>query len=208
MLSPELTVFISQAHNQKLLMPESFVAGLVFGVSASPEIPMPERWMPWTLSSSASSLDNQQADALADALMGQLRWQLDNMRTNQIVLPQACIWHKQKAQREVLENWLSGLTFAHQQCEPEWQVAWNNSQVDEAATRLRRCLKCFSILADAEAAVKASPDEKKDQLSENLPVLAAQLTGLLQDYVALAGDLAGTLPGQFEITNEPANKLS
>ncbi|MFC3094561.1 YecA family protein [Alteromonas sediminis] len=207
MLSPELTVFIHQAENKRTLMPGSFVAGLVFGVSASPEIPMPEKWMPWTLSSAASSLDSHQADALADALMGQLRWQLDTMRNNQIRLPVECKWDADKTKRTTLENWLSGLMFAHQQCEPEWQVAWNNRQIDDAVSRLTRCIKCFSLLADADAALKASPDDKKDQLIENLPVLTSQLTSLLQDYVALAGELAGTLPGQFELTSEPANKL-
>lgn len=202
MLSSELTHFYCTETAAHTLLDEAYVAGCIFAVSASPEIPMPEVWMSWTLQPNAHSINKTTADNLADALMGQLRWQLDRMRKNQSLLPVDCQWHSEKQARRTLERWLRGALFAHQQCEAVWQAAWEKADVEEGEARLIRCLKCFSILADSDAAVLASKAEKRAELADNLPVLSRQLEQLLQDYVKLAGELACTLPGQFEVSKQ------
>lgn len=204
MFSQELVKFIAKPKQRAMLQDPTFVAGLLFGISAAPEIPMPECWMPWTLSGKATTLSPKQVDKLSDALMGQLRWQLDKMRQQDIGLPPECVWHEQKAQRQRLENWFAGLTFAHQQCEPVWQVAWEKATIAEGSARLTRCLKCFAIFADVDSAIASSPEEKRETFVKNLPLLASQLSTLLNDYVTLAGELADAMPGQFEV--EPFNK--
>ncbi|MBO1254339.1 UPF0149 family protein [Alteromonas sp. 5E99-2] len=181
-----------------------FVSGIVFGVSAAPEIPMPETWMPWVLKGTKQQkpLAASDVNKLADGLVSQLQWQLRIIKDEQRFLPEACIWSESEAERITLQQWLQGVLFAHSQLEEVWFNAWQKADLNEAESRLTRCLKCFSVLADTELAMSGLDDKKQKALTENLPILAKQLEPLLKDYVNLAGELAASLPGQFEMYNE------
>ena len=48
------------------VLPSAYKAdGMIFAVAASPEIPMPEQWMPWLIQSSSSALVDKDVDAEA-----------------------------------------------------------------------------------------------------------------------------------------------
>ena len=68
--------------------------------------------------------------------------------------------------------------------------------------RLSRCLKMFSTLANVDLALKHRTEEQAAQLNSNLTLLIKQLPAVLQDYIKLAGELAGALPNQFEMFNK------
>lgn len=187
---------------------DSFVSGVVFGVSAAPEIPMPETWMPWVLNGSHQKpLAASEVDKLADGLVSQLQWQLKIIKDEQRYLPEACVWSKDKNKCVVVQQWLQGVLFAHSQLEDVWFNAWQKADIGDAESRLARCLKSFSILANTELAMSGLNEKKRDALTENLPILAKQLESLLNDYVNLAGELAAYLPGQFEMYSEIPKKL-
>ena len=63
------------------------VDGMIFAVASSPEIPMPEQWMPWLIQSSDGKLVDKDVDKLADGLMNGLRAHLDFMRQEKSPLP-------------------------------------------------------------------------------------------------------------------------
>ena len=178
----------------------AFISGIVLGVSASPEIPMPETWMTWVLKGPHDTpLSSEHVNQLADALIAQLQWQLSLVRNKQMLLPTECIWSDDDSKRAVLEQWLKGLLFAHSQLEDIWFNAWQGANIEEANSRLARCLKCFSVLADSKLALANLASDKQQALKDNLPILFNQLSALLSDYVGLADQLAESLPGQFEM---------
>ncbi len=178
--------------------------GFIFAIAAAPEIPMPERWMPWLIKSSQGNLANNDVDTIADKLMGCLREHLDAMRQDQVSLPPPCKWRRETDTVPAeLCDWLRGLLSAHQHVESDWQKAWDNPGTDDAiresrSQRLTRSLRLFSTLADIELALASRTPEQASELKENLPLLWRQLPQQLNDYVSLAGELAGMLPNQFE----------
>lgn len=188
----------------------AYVDGIVFAVAACPDIPMPEQWMPWVLSvSQKPSVNAKQANQLADFLMEKLRFTLDKMRCDQPLLPDDCVWHSDEKQRAALKNWLHGLLTGHQQLEGSWQQAWSETQehaldMQGLSLRLARCLKLFSTLADPNAAIERSPEDKRVVLIEGLPKLAASLPAMLKEYTEISGEIAQILPNQFEVYS--ANK--
>ncbi len=189
---------------RSLLHSPEFVTGVILGVSAAPEIPMPEQWMPWVLQGGrGATMENtdsekRKIDTLADALIAQLQWQLSQLRANKPLLPRKLFWSDNIEERKPLQQWLQGLLFAHSECEETWFKAWQYANIEEGEKRLARCLKCFSVLADAELALSQLEGEKRDNLAQSLPILFKQLNNLLSDYARLADELASTLPGQFE----------
>lgn len=201
--APLKQVFESSSMCNLLHSPE-FVAGVILGVSTAPEIPMPEQWMPWVLKGGrVTNVENthdqkNKIDALADALIAQLQWQLSQLRANKTLLPEQFSWSDDEKHQQPLQQWLRGLLFAHSECEEVWFKAWQHANINEGESRLARCLKCFSVLADAELALSNLSGEKRDKLAKNLPILFEQLNNLLTDYAKLADELASTLPGQFE----------
>ena len=61
-----------------MLASRPYAEGVIFAVASSPEIPMPEEWMPWVIEQSGShSISKDQADDMADGLMKVLRDALD-----------------------------------------------------------------------------------------------------------------------------------
>lgn len=184
--------------------------GFIFAIAAAPEIPMPERWMPWLIRSGQGSLRSGDVDIIADHLMGCLRQHLDAMRNEKVALPPACRWKKAASQAvpATLSRWLKGLLAAHHYVETDWQKVWDESGASETdaaarADRLKRALRLFSTLADVDMALRARTPEQAVTLQENLPLLWRQLPEQLGDYVRLAGELAGMLPNQFETFQQP-----
>lgn len=190
---------------RSLLHGPEFVVGVILGVSASPDIPMPEQWMPWVIQGGSAATikntdsDKRKIDVLADALIAQLQWQLSQLRANKPLLPRELYWSDNLVERKPLQQWLKGLLFAHSECEETWFKAWQHANIEEGEKRLARCLKCFSVLADPELALSQLKGEKRDNLAQSLPILYKQLNNLLSDYARLADELASTLPGQFEL---------
>lgn len=180
--------------------------GLIFAVAASPDIPMPETWMPWVISQSGDTLVSDDVDRLADALMHSLRSHLDAMRQHTDLLPAVCQWQPGAAIPAELERWLAGLLQGHQLLEPTWRAAWEQkakvesltAEDEDPATRLSRCLKLFSTLANSELALAQRSPANARALQQHLPTLWRQLPAMLQEYVDLAGELAQALPNQFE----------
>lgn len=180
--------------------------GMLFAIASAPEIPMPESWMPWLVSSSQGLgiITEQQTDELATGLMDGLRHQLANMRDGHILLQTEYVWHEELSERQNFEAFLTGLLHGHKRLESTWSKAWklasrNGDDVGESMeSRLTRCLKYFSTLANTELTLSAMSDEKRQKFAQNLPTLAKQRNKMLQEYVDLAGHLASFLPNQFE----------
>ena len=192
-----------------LLPSQCHCRGFIFAVATSPEIPMPEQWMPWLVANAPVAASDVSFEHMAEGLMDGLRQNLQAMRNNTSLLPGVCQWHDNAAERKELTAWLSGLLSAHGRLEPVWQRAWqlavSNPEKDKGvkgsedpAKRLSRCLKLFSTLANPGLAMERRTDEQAAALQQHLPQLAAQLPAMLKEYVDLAGELAGVLPDQFE----------
>ena len=196
----------------KQIMPSAaHVDGMIFAVAASPEIPMPEQWMPWLIQSSSSHLIDKDVDKLADTLMNGLRAHLDVMRNDALSLsPDFLLATKiQSGVRpsKALVEWLNGLLQGHKHVEPVWQSAWDRfakqsaalaEQAESPEVRLARCLKLFSTLANVELALQYRNEKQTAQLEANLEMLIKQVPSMLRDYIQLAGELADALPNQFE----------
>jgi len=185
------------------------VDGMIFAVASSPEIPMPEQWMPWLIQSSDGKLVDKDVDKLADGLMNGLRAHLDFMRQEKSPLPNELTMAEDTGDfsrpSTALESWLTGLLHVHKLLEPVWESAWQQFEKKHADTsseapeaRLARCLKLFSTLANVDLALSYRNQEQAAQLKSNMPLLIRQLPSVLADYTKLSGELAGALPNQFE----------
>lgn len=199
-----LTELYSDADISPVLPDIYFVKGCIFAVSAAPEIPMPETWMPWIISTQHTiTISHQATDKLAEGLLEELRQTLSLMRDNHDMLPEGCVWSEEPTERLALESWLTGLLQGHQRLQACWGQAWEgqqlNANLDELAVRLKRCLKLFSTLASTEVALSGLDENKQLTLKQNLPLLSRQLPAMLKEYVHIANDLAQDLPNQFEM---------
>ncbi|WP_170145523.1 UPF0149 family protein [Salinimonas sediminis] len=214
-VNDSLTTFYLTYPEAAVLPAQMEVRGIIFAVAAAPEIPMPETWMPWVLSSARQPLTDDQVDNLAHHLMLTLRDTLQLMSTGQSCLPPACQWQTSTTARLPLTQWLTGLLKGHQQVEGIWLQAWDKAVAQPAQDsgikreapqkRLSRCLKLFSTLADPEGAMHQRSAEQATVLQAQLPRLAEQLPAMLKDYITLAGELAPFLPQQFESYQKTQN---
>ena len=189
------------------------IDGMIFAVAASPEIPMPEQWMPWLVQNSASHLVDKDVDKLADVLMNGLREHLDLMRKGGCALSDEILVPVKSESgfrpRQDLVSWLNGLLQVHRHVEPVWQNAWEHlsrklnraneiSDSESPEVRLTRCLRLFSTLANVELAMRSRNTTQAQMLQENIISLIKQLPAILVEYTTLAGELAAALPNQFE----------
>lgn len=190
-----------------LLPSQPMAEGTLFAIAAAPEIPMPEMWMPWLVSSSPQGtgiISEQQTDQLATGLMDGLRNHLANMRDGHILLQTDYAWSENPAERQAYEAFLTGLLHGHQRLEATWSKVWRLAEEKEQsleesmATRLSRCLKYFSTMANTQLTLSTMSNEKRPEFERNLPVLAQQRNKMLKEYVDLADQLASFLPNQFE----------
>ena len=179
-----------------------YIRGLIFAVSAAPEIPMPEQWLVWAFDQRGQLASTEQADTLTDILMSLLQGQLREMRDDVIQFPTHYTY--QNSTNEPFNFWLKGLLAGHSQLETVWQSAWNR-MVDEhpekmkaAQRNLKHCLMMFTTFADVPMAIEQAKHQGNLALVESLPTIFKSLPKALAQYVALSGDLVSYLPDQFE----------
>ncbi|MGS2719549.1 YecA/YgfB family protein [Paraglaciecola aestuariivivens] len=189
----------------EVLHPYAFIQGLVFAVSAAPEIPMPENWLPWIINNSKQLTSTEQADELTDLLMKILQHQLKNLSDEKINLPMGVTFNEQDQQPSSLAIWCQGMLLGHSQLEPVWQAAWDKMQVTDKhkltqlQKDLKHCLYMFTTFADIPLAVKQAEKRGNDQLLNILPKIFLSFPQTLKTYVGLSGRLVDFLPNQFEV---------
>ena len=205
--SPSHATLSSLCDSEELLdvlHPYAFIQGLVFAVSAAPEIPMPEKWLPWAIKTSNQLVNNQQADNLTDILMKMLQEQLKSMSQEKIQLPVGITFDHDGREQSSVAVWCQGMLFGHSQLEPIWQHAWTKMQVSEVKQMqqlqkdLSHCLYMFTTFADIPLAVKQAENRGNDQLLNILPKIFLSFPETLKTYVGLSGRLVDFLPNQFE----------
>jgi uncharacterized protein len=187
-----------------VLHPYAFIQGVIFAVAGAPEIPMPEKWLPWALKASNQLTSTAQADKLTDNLMKLLQVQLQNMSEEKIHLPMGITFNQDGQEQSSVAMWCQGMLFGHSQLESVWQHAWNKMQVsDETQMQqlqkdLSHCLYMFTTFADIPLAVKQAENRGNDQLLNILPKIFLSFPETLKTYVGLSGRLVDFLPNQFE----------
>jgi uncharacterized protein len=187
-----------------VLHPYAFIQGVIFAVAGAPEIPMPEKWLPWALKASNQLTSTAQADKLTDNLMKLLQVQLQNMSEEKIHLPMGITFNQDGQEQSSVAMWCQGMLFGHSQLESVWQHAWNKMQVsDETQMQqlqkdLSHCLYMFTTFADIPLAVKQAENRGNDQLLNILPKIFLSFPETLKTYVGLSGRLVDYLPNQFE----------
>ncbi len=187
-----------------VLHPYAFIQGLVFAVAAAPEIPMPEKWLPWAIKTSNQLTNTEQADNLTDILMKMLQVQLKSMSEEKIHLPMGITFNQDGQEQSLVAMWCQGMLFGHSQLESVWQDAWNKMQVSEVTQMqqlqkdLSHCLYMFTTFADIPLAVKQAENRGNDQLLNILPKIFLSFPKTLKTYVGLSGRLVDFLPNQFE----------
>ena len=187
-----------------VLHPYAFIQGVVFAVAAAPEIPMPEKWLPWAIKTSNQLASTEQADNLTDILMKILQLQLKSMSEEKIHLPIGITFNQDVKGQSSVALWCQGMLFGHSQLESVWQDAWNKMQVTDS-TQMQRlqkdlshCLYMFSTFADIPLAIKQAENRGNDQLLNILPKIFLSFPQTLNTYVGLSGRLIEFLPNQFE----------
>jgi len=187
-----------------VLHPYAFIQGVIFAVAGAPEIPMPEKWLPWAIKTNNQLTSTEQADELTDSLMKTLQQQLKSMSEEKIHLPQGITFHQNDQEQSSVALWCQGMLFGHSQLEPVWQDAWNKMQVNNQ-TQMRQlqkdlshCLYMFTTFADIPLAVKQAQSRGNDQLLNILPKIFLSFPQTLKTYVGLSGRLIDYLPNQFE----------
>lgn len=180
---------------------EAVVQGMIFGVCAAPEIPMPEQWMPWTFAQHQQLTDEVQIDNITAVLMQQMAVTLQEMSEGEIAF--ITQWEYDQVTQTVntpCQLFLAGLLLAHEQCETTWQAAWQKLPAEEQTTQadnLTHCLNMFSTFVDVSVALERAGDNAPT-LAAALPQIFAQLPDALLQYNELSGLLASYLPNQFE----------
>jgi uncharacterized protein len=187
-----------------VLHPYAFIQGIVFAVAAAPEIPMPEKWLPWAIKTSKQLTSTEQADNLTDILMKMLQEQLKSMSEEKIHLPMGVTFNQDIKGQSSVAVWCQGMLFGHSQLEPAWQHAWNKmqesdvTQVQQLQKDLSHCLYMFTTFADIPLAIKQAEERGNDQLFNILPKIFLSFPQTLKTYVGLSGRLVDYLPNQFE----------
>lgn len=180
---------------------EDVVQGMIFGVCAAPEIPMPEQWMPWTFAQHQQLTDEAQINKITEVLMQQMAETLQDMSEGNIAF--ITQWEYDENSQTVntpCQLFLAGLLLAHEQCETIWQAAWQKLPAEEQtvqADNLTHCLNMFSTFVDVTVALERAGDNAST-LATALPQIFAQLPEALMQYNELSGLLASYLPNQFE----------
>jgi uncharacterized protein len=206
-MSMNLQALYEQTQYTQFLRSRYFVEGVITGACASPEIPLPDTWLPWTIGSRPQS--SQQAQSAEDTehifeqLFAYFKHTLANMKDDELCLPTYATF-KDVAHSKPLAEYCSGLMLAHQSLENLWGDAWQHMQDAEPgiapalAKDLKHCLLVFSTFADPDAAVAQANARADTELLDKLPIIAQSLESTLRQYVGISGKLAEYLPNQFE----------
>jgi uncharacterized protein len=193
--------------NAAILHSRFYVEGAIFGAGVSPEIPMPDVWLPWAIKHQGQMKNNQQADAITDALFDYFKFCLQQMKANQQVLPNYCRFENDPedwGSDSALSQWLQGLLSAHSSMESVWQNAWqlmqskNPEKAPQLAKQLKHSLGMFSTFADINLAIAQANKRGQVDFITKLPLIAKSLPETLKTYVSISGELASYLPNQFE----------
>lgn len=184
-----------------------YIQGVIFGVCAAPEIPMPENWLHWAFDQRGQLASTGQADKVADILMGLLQNQLIDMRSGTTLfpadyqLPEIAV---NDASFCATSEWLNGLLCAHSKLEPVWQACWDHviekspDKLAKYQKDLKHCLLMFSTFANLPMAIEQAKKVNNQKLLDNLPKVFNSIPDALVTYVELSGALAQYLPDQFE----------
>ncbi len=202
-----LQALYEQPQHVQFLRSRYFVEGAITGACASPEIPMPDTWLPWTVSArpqlSESAQSAEQTELIFDQLFGFFKETLASMNNQRLKLPSYAEYRSLNDTHE-LSEYCSGLMLAHQSSEKLWASAWKQMQAKRPedapalAKDLKHCLLVFTTFADPQTAIEQAEERGEHHLQEKLPIIAQSLHITLQQYVYISGKLAGFLPNQFE----------
>ncbi|MCY7295327.1 UPF0149 family protein [Alteromonas sp. a30] len=190
-----------------VLHPCLYIDGVLFAVSAAPEIPMPEVWLPWVVKNQGG-IQQKHIDQLMGVLLERLKSRLSSMRDERFYLPERCQFEAQSSNQD-LTDWLTGLLVGHQQLESVWQDAWQHmlkgAPEEQAALRrdLSHCLRMFSTFADPTLAIQQAKETGNLSLEGKLAQIFLSFPKALQQYVDISGKLVSYLPNQFELYQEP-----
>jgi uncharacterized protein len=199
-----LSELCSSVGLNQVLHPYEYIQGVIFAVAATPEIPMPEVWLPWVIKTNNQLTSTEQADNLTNVLMKILQIQLKNMSEGIIQLPMGLTFQQDEQLQSPVALWCQGMLFGHYQLESVWQNAWDKMQVTEAEQMhalqkdLSHCLYMFTTFADIPLAVRQAESRGNDQLLNILPKIFLSFPETLKTYVGLSGRLVDFLPNQFE----------
>lgn len=210
-LVAQLTILANEKHHG-VLHNADYLQGLVFAVCAAPEIPMPEVWLNWAFKQHGKIPSMQDADEIAEVLMGVLQEQLKAMRAEQFEYAgQGEPLPDDINQQTPTSQWLQGLLAGHTQLESTWKNCWLT--VEQRAPEnlakyqrdLKHCLMMFSTFADVALAKQQAKRVGNEKLINSLPEIYQSLPKALKTYVDLAGQLVDFLPEQFESYQKPLN---
>lgn len=203
---------LCQSPNWKdIVHPYFYIDGLVFAVSAAPEIPMPDVWLPWVVKGQGQ-INTEDADQLTSLLLALLKSRLNEMKDEQFFLPKECTYSKEQTSSDPLQQWLTGLMYGHQKLEPVWQDAWKHmvEKTPEDQPILQRdlshCLRMFSTFAHPDLAIEQAMQRGNEELADKLPAIFNSFPKALKQYVDISGKLVGFMPNQFEMYKEPVEK--
>lgn len=193
--------------NAAVLYSRYYVEGALFGAGVSPEIPMPDIWLPWAIKQRGKMQDNQQADEITDALFDYFKYCLQLMKENKQAMPDYCVFADDQERWQAssaLSQWMQGVLTAHSSMESVWRNAWSlmqnkaPQQAPVLAKNLKHSLGMFSTFADVPLAIEQAEKRGQTDFIQKLPIIAQSLPETLNTYVSISGELANYLPNQFE----------
>lgn len=188
----------------KQLLDPFVILGGVFAVAGSPDIPLPQVWLPWIFQPEVDLSEVSDIDGISETAMQCMQWQLRQMRNNQVSLLSQLTMPKLDDKQAPLSLWMQGLLLNHARLEPIWQAAWQVMEAQQAAPlpalqkNLRHCLTMFSTFADIPFALQQAERKGNRQLGGSLAKIYLSLPEALRLYVSTAGSLVDYLPDQFE----------
>lgn len=195
------------SEHTRFLHSRFFVEGVITGACASPEIPLADTWLPWTLSGRPQNQQNAMSEAqtelIFEHLFGFFKATLVRMKDGQLLLPDYAKY-RDKDSSAPLAEYCAGLMMAHQSCESLWAEAWQSMQAGQSpdpkkmAKKLKHCLLVFSTFANPHLAIEQASSRGEADLQQKLPKIAQSLQATLEQYVEISGELAAYLPNQFE----------
>ena len=206
-MSSDLSQLYDSTKDTFFLHTQPFVEGVIVGACACPEIPLPDVWLPWTIKQHNKVENNAQADRVFEQLFEYFRLVLSSIKRQQLVLPDY-INERDIQKNKNMQDFLSGVLFAHGASEKIWQTAWDKIAIVEPekmqahAKSLKHCLMMFTTFANVEQAIKRADKQNNPEMIEKLPQIAKSLPDAFKKYFEISDELVAFLPDQFEAVDE------